>query len=564
MTVSYALKVTNSRFGVFSKLPFRWKGSSYKLLYKEFVIFVVLYAVLGLTYQWLLTKEQKRLYPKVAQYCNRSTDLIPMSFVLGFYITLVVNGWWAQYTSIPLPDQLMCVMSSNVHSKDEHTLIRYANLSAVLILRSISTRVLKRSPTMDHVVEAISPGKPYALAGDRPQKGSPPTSTGAMVLSLCPAAGFMTRDERKEFESLHSDFNKYWIPRVWFSNLAAQARQDSRICDDAALRLVTDELNLYRAKCSMLFHYDWISIPQVYRQVVTIPVYSFAFCLIGWQFLELGQEGDLDMYVPLSTLLQFYAGWLKVAEQIINPFEDDDDFETNKLIDRNLQVSLLSVDDMYQNLPHALKDKYWKESTAQPLYTTATSAETLKPSFLGFTFDERRVLQGINSTRGLVPTGPNYSEQTATPPCGAALPSPSGAWELRWVMDELLEQGRGIPELLPACQYVGWRGTCEDAEQSQLEASRSIRCIQTPLLMLLASASPAINIINFSWGGQGHPNLRPLTWGDGSFLSPDLNHSEDPKMVAHIEEDTEDEDSGAREPTMPGGHPGGTWPPEAS
>lgn len=29
------------------------------------------------------------------------------------------------------------------------------------------------------------------------------------------------------------------------------------------------ELNLYRAKCSMLFHYDWISIPLVYTQVGT-------------------------------------------------------------------------------------------------------------------------------------------------------------------------------------------------------------------------------------------------------------------------------------------------------
>ncbi|XP_054068095.1 bestrophin-4 [Rissa tridactyla] len=476
MTISYTLKVANSRFGGFSKLLFRWKGSIYKLLYKEFIVFMVLYAVLSLVYRQLLTEEQKRIYTKVAQYCNRSTDLIPMSFVLGFYVTLIVNRWWAQYTSIPLPDQLMCVISSNVHGKDEkgrilrRTLIRYANLSSVLILRSVSTRVLKRFPTMDHVVEA----------------------------------GFMTQDERKKFESLHSDFNKYWIPCVWFTNLAAQARRDGRIRDDVALRLLMDELNLYRAKCSMLFHYDWISIPLVYTQVVTIAVYSFfTFCLIGRQFLEPlepGQEGDLDMYIPLPTLLQFffYAGWLKVAEQIINPFgEDDDDFETNKLIDRNLQVSLLSVDDMYQNLPPAVKDKYWNESTAQPPYTTATAAETLKPSFLGSTFDMRM---------------------------------------------------------------------CEDAEQSQpAEASPSVPRIQTPLLSrFFAAASPAISIKNFGRGSRGHPHLRhPRV--DGGFPSPHPNRSEDPESVACIEEEgTEDEESGASKPPMPGGCLGGTRPPEAS
>lgn len=37
----------------------------------------------------------------------------------GFYVTLVVNRWWAQYTNTPLPDQLMCVVLASVHGVDQ-------------------------------------------------------------------------------------------------------------------------------------------------------------------------------------------------------------------------------------------------------------------------------------------------------------------------------------------------------------------------------------------------------------------------------------------------------------
>uniref|UniRef100_A0A8B9DYQ6 Bestrophin homolog n=1 Tax=Anser cygnoides TaxID=8845 RepID=A0A8B9DYQ6_ANSCY len=365
MTVTYTNRVADARLGTFSQLLLQWKGSIYKLLYSEFLIFISLYFAISLVYRLILSESQRLMFEKLALYCNSYAELIPVSFVLGFYVALVVSRWWAQYESIPWPDRIMNLVSCNVDGEDEYgrllrrTLMRYSNLCSVLILRSVSTAVYKRFPSMEHVVRA----------------------------------GLMTPEEHKKFESLNSPHNKFWIPCVWFSNLAVKARNEGRIRDSVLLQGILNELNTLRSQCGRLYGYDWISIPLVYTQVVTVAVYSFFLaCLIGRQFLdpEKAYPGhELDLFVPVFTFLQFffYAGWLKVAEQLINPFgEDDDDFETNWLIDRNLQVSLMAVDEMHQDLPILEKDLYWNEPDPQPPYTAAT-AEYKRPSFLGSTFD---------------------------------------------------------------------------------------------------------------------------------------------------------------------------------
>eukprot|EP00070_Physeter_catodon_P039282 XP_028346176.1 bestrophin-3 isoform X2 [Physeter catodon] len=339
MTVTYSSKVANATFFGFHRLLLKWRGSIYKLLYREFIVFAVLYTAISFMYRLLLTGAQKRYFEKLSIYCDRYAEQIPVTFVLGFYVTLVVNRWWNQFVNLPWPDRLMFLISSSVHGSDEHgrllrrTLMRYVNLTSLLIFRSVSTAVYKRFPTMDHVVEA----------------------------------GFMTADERKLFEHLRSPHLKYWVPFIWFGNLAAKARKEGRIRDSVDL--------------------------QSLMTVVTLAVYTFFFaCLIGRQFLDptKGYSGhDLDLYIPIFTLLQFffYAGWLKVAEQLINPFgEDDDDFETNWCIDRNLQVSLLAVDEMHMSLPKMKKDIYWDDSAARPPYTLA-AADYCIPSFLGSTVE---------------------------------------------------------------------------------------------------------------------------------------------------------------------------------
>ncbi|KAF5891522.1 bestrophin-3 isoform X1 [Clarias magur] len=322
MTVTYSSQVANATFFGFHRLLLRWRGSIYKLLYREFLVFVLLYSSLSIIYRWVLTDPQKRLFEKLSIYCDRYAEQIPVTFVLGFYVTLVVNRWWNQFQNLPWPDRIMILISSCVQGKDEkgrmlrRTLMRYVNLTSLLIFRSVSTAVYKRFPTIDHVVEA----------------------------------GFMTLEERKIFENLKSPHLKYWIPVIWFTNLASRARREGRIQDSVDLQAILNEMNKFRAWCSTLFGYDWVGIPLVYTQVVTLAVYTFfSACIIGRQFLDpaQGYQGhDLDLYVPVFTLLQFffYSGWLKVAEQLINPFgEDDDDFEANWCIDRNLQNDNIDI-----------------------------------------------------------------------------------------------------------------------------------------------------------------------------------------------------------------------------
>ncbi|XP_077325119.1 bestrophin-3 isoform X2 [Lithobates pipiens] len=312
MTVTYSSKVANATFFGFHRLLLKWRGSIYKLLYREFFMFISLYTTLSIIYRFFLVGTQKRYFEKLSIYCDKYAEQIPVTFVLGFYVTLVVNRWWNQFVNLPWPDRLMLLISSNVHGRDEYgrllrrTLMRYVNLTSLLIFRSVSTAVYKRFPTMDHVVEA----------------------------------GFMTADERKIFDNLNSPHLKYWVPVVWFGNLASKARSDGRIRDSVDLQSMLNEMNRYRSWCGLLFGYDWVGIPLVYTQV---------------------------------------------AEQLINPFgEDDDDFETNWCIDRNLQVSLMAVDEMHRNVPKMSRDIYWNDSDARPPYTLA-AADYCIPSFLGST-----------------------------------------------------------------------------------------------------------------------------------------------------------------------------------
>ena len=79
-------------------------------------------------------------------------------------------------------------------------------------------------------------------------------------------------------------------------------------------------------------------------------MYSYFIAnLMGMQYTETDGKKEQDYYFPIFSSFQFifYVGWLKVAETLINPFgEDDDDFDTNYMVDRNLQFAFLLIDQV--------------------------------------------------------------------------------------------------------------------------------------------------------------------------------------------------------------------------
>ncbi|KAK3877660.1 hypothetical protein Pcinc_017634, partial [Petrolisthes cinctipes] len=310
-------------------------------------------------------------------YCNSYMSFIPLSFILGFYVSFVASRWWQQYMAIPWPDKIIHAIALHVTGIDEEsrmmrrTLARYINLSLVLILRSISSPLKKRFPTLDHLVEA----------------------------------GFITSTELGIYKEVpNKEFNTYWVPCTWFTALLRDIKNQKKIPDTMGVKHIMEghqQYHVTETRQKKIRPPQQPSPPpatlptispaaphtstQRYPQVVTIATYSFFLAaIIGRQF-EGPPSQSSGVIFPFFTILQFfvYMGLLKVAEQLINPFGDDDeDFELNWIIDRHMKVSYLIVDTLLLRTPPLDKDIFYDDESPNLPYTEA-SAEFKKKTYRG-------------------------------------------------------------------------------------------------------------------------------------------------------------------------------------
>lgn len=242
--------------------------------------------------------------------------------------------------------------------------VRYVCLAQVLASRDFSTAVRKRFPTSDSIV----------------------------------AAGFMLLHEKQQFDRIETEFgSQYWLPLQWALFTVYQARKEQLIESDIFCERICEEIRKFHNSLANLCKFDWMPLPLAYPQLVYLAVLvQFLLLLISKQQLltSITQNNktslssiiatNLHHWFPLTSIIQFffYMAWTKVAMVLINPFgEDDDDFETNALIDRNFKIGMRIADSVSDDVPSQLKDSFWDRSV-EALYSEKSARINAKQNRL--------------------------------------------------------------------------------------------------------------------------------------------------------------------------------------
>ncbi|CAL8104260.1 unnamed protein product [Calicophoron daubneyi] len=152
MSVFYADDLSGGQgVKLFWRVLKRWRGSLYKLVWVDLLIFVCLYYALNLTYRFAMTDDQKRSFESLVKFCEKTKGNLPVSFLLGFFVSGIVARWYNIYMRIPWMNEVAMDVATTIHGRDELrtrkvrlTIMRYLNLSWILMMRLISDQIATR------------------------------------------------------------------------------------------------------------------------------------------------------------------------------------------------------------------------------------------------------------------------------------------------------------------------------------------------------------------------------------------------------------------------------------
>ena len=92
MTVPYIHHVPSAeKVGAFFRLLTLWRGGVVKGIWRDLVMYFSVYGILSVFYRFVMVYDEsvKQNFERICIYMNKFEDLIPLPFLLGFYVAQV-------------------------------------------------------------------------------------------------------------------------------------------------------------------------------------------------------------------------------------------------------------------------------------------------------------------------------------------------------------------------------------------------------------------------------------------------------------------------------------------
>uniref|UniRef100_A0A1I7TQ49 Bestrophin homolog n=3 Tax=Caenorhabditis tropicalis TaxID=1561998 RepID=A0A1I7TQ49_9PELO len=338
MTVNYSLDAATASAWAVIAVIFLWRGSLMKLVWREMLGWTILMAVLYAAFVWGLKGTEYENYYKTMFDLTKE---VPMDGTLMFLMSYMtynsLTRWSETFKCMAWPENVALIYRQYANKRAmkpgearlmNQTIARYLAIFYILLFRDVCSDVREMFPTFDDMVQP----------------------------------GIMTADEANLLQSSRLDRNSphYWIPIDWIVTLVKSKYQPTYVYNRKGQRvrnkkesIMTEleylkfigELNKFRGRLGDVLSYDWVPLPLALFQTLTVFVYSTLVvnCFqMQTRIITSGKSSVSEMFVECLSTLPFnmlHLAFLRISQVVINPFgSDDDDFETQYLIDRHIKV----------------------------------------------------------------------------------------------------------------------------------------------------------------------------------------------------------------------------------
>lgn len=375
MAVSYASKIYTKDRLFFIKLLFRWSGSVWQLLWLDFLVFATIYVSLAALYQLVLYKDaqMKATFEVTVSWLKTVSTSVPLSFMLGFFVSSVVERWWSVCMCIPWlqTSSFYCQAlldspkssRSDLARKLRITVLRYLNLAWILMMAGVSLHIKERFGYF----RIFSANKQkFKLTWKRRLNMINSDSKVQKYFGQ-----LVTDNEVKAFgrsaqlsnDNKHSYDPEYWLPLVWATRLIRRARNLECIADERHCLWLMEQVQKFRYDLGTVWLYAEFNIPLVYTQVAVTAVYLYLVStIVSTQLMDsdiiqssstvtVSVNGTFQRatgqqvlaFIPVLGGLEFifYLGWFKIGMCLLNPMgKDQADIPMSDILNSNLKAAI--------------------------------------------------------------------------------------------------------------------------------------------------------------------------------------------------------------------------------